>query len=286
MTTTTMPPASTAAVAPAPAASFRLLPAHVLDSIIGDFLPPDDRLRAATLLRLPAQQASSFRALHPDREFDAASARNDVALLDLLWSHCRARGLQPGYTRQAIAYASANGHLATLRWWRSTAAEVAQRFAADGVQSASARGQVGVLEWWRKESGAAGLDDHGPGAVDEACFFGSVEALQWWKDSGLEMQYSFLAIEYAAKNGHLNVLRWWKNSGLKPKLYQRALIGAMGNGHVEVLDFWLEERMGHVHVLLQDAAGRRGLEELQGVSVALDNRSIWDTNRRLVLNYS
>ncbi|KAI8801026.1 hypothetical protein BJ742DRAFT_874181, partial [Cladochytrium replicatum] len=52
--------------------------------------------------------------------------------------------------------------------------------------------------------------------MDEASEFGHVHVLQWWKDSGLKLQWSSSAMENASGTGYGEVLLW-KDSGLELK---------------------------------------------------------------------
>ncbi|KAI9345509.1 hypothetical protein DFJ73DRAFT_778005 [Zopfochytrium polystomum] len=201
------------------------------------FLSPHESFCLATLHRLPMLQAESFRLLH-NREFDVASVLNSVPLLDSLWRHCRARGLQPRYTDEAIVRPCEQGNVEILRWWLHVAREVLETYAVVALHRASARGQVRVLDWWKRESGLAVVCE--TTAMDSACLNAHIAVLQWWKDSGLNLQYSSLSIEFPCYFGDLDVLRWWRDSGLAPKLTAKALSGAIDAGRVDVLDFWLE----------------------------------------------
>ena len=44
---------------------------------------------------------------------------------------------------------------------------------------------------------------------------GQVEVLQWWKDSGLELQYDESVLIGASCGGQIAVLEWWQESGLE-----------------------------------------------------------------------
>ncbi|KAI9336230.1 hypothetical protein DFJ73DRAFT_24274 [Zopfochytrium polystomum] len=87
---------------------------------------------------------------------------------------------------------------------------------------------------------------------------GTLETLQWWKDSGLELRYSKYSIDWLV-GGHdcLRRLQWWKDSGLElrytaqcldvvqwwhdsglPMLYsERAMDRASSCGKLEVLEW-------------------------------------------------
>ena len=50
--------------------------------------------------------------------------------------------------------------------------------------------------------------------MDVASAKGYIHVLNWWKESGLELQYSYHSMNWASEHGHINVLQWWRNSGL------------------------------------------------------------------------
>lgn len=41
--------------------------------------------------------------------------------------------------------------------------------------------------------------------------------MDWWATSGLELKYTYKAMEYAVNYLRIDMLLWWKNSGLKVK---------------------------------------------------------------------
>lgn len=75
-------------------------------------------------------------------------------------------------------------------------------------------------------------------AVDVASENGYIDVLNWWKDSGLYLEYLESAMDRASRNGRINVLIWWKNSGLKLKYSTNAMNWASANGLIDVLNWW------------------------------------------------
>ncbi|KAI9324676.1 hypothetical protein DFJ73DRAFT_802312 [Zopfochytrium polystomum] len=69
-------------------------------------------------------------------------------------------------------------------------------------------------------------------------FVRSVETLQWWKDSGLELGYTTFALNDASRRGLVDVLQWWKDSGLPLKYDEYALEVASECGRIDVLQWW------------------------------------------------
>ena len=51
------------------------------------------------------------------------------------------------------------------------------------------------------------------------------DALDWWKQSGLECKYSTEAMDIASSRGHIDDLDWWKQSALECKFSEWAMDG-------------------------------------------------------------
>jgi len=104
------------------------------------------------------------------------------------------------------------------------------------IACASGGGHVDALEWWK----SSGLElKYSSDAMYWASENGHVDVLEWWKSSGLPLKYTMCAINHASRCGHVDVLEWWKNSGLDLKYDERSMDYASRNGHVSVLEWWL-----------------------------------------------
>ncbi|KAJ6576835.1 hypothetical protein B0H10DRAFT_2179780 [Mycena sp. CBHHK59/15] len=117
---------------------------------------------------------------------------------------------------------------------------------------ASRHGRVAVLAWWKH-----GFEQHPdlvppprPGsiaeAVDGASRNGQVVSLEWWVRSGLPLEYTEAALEYASAKNQIPVLEWWKQqytrTGLPLKL-GRVMDVASTAGHVAVLEWWATSQL-------------------------------------------
>lgn len=74
---------------------------------------------------------------------------------------------------------------------------------------ASMFGRTEILEYWRT-SPTFLTKEYSTEAMDSASHSGSIQALDWWFDSGLPLKYTESALEAASSQGHIEVLKWWK----------------------------------------------------------------------------
>ena len=74
--------------------------------------------------------------------------------------------------------------------------------------------------------------------INNACLYGHVQVLEWFKNSGYEFNYHIYPIYYASMKGHVQVLEWFKNSGLEFKYDENAINYASLVGHIQVLEWF------------------------------------------------
>jgi hypothetical protein len=74
---------------------------------------------------------------------------------------------------------------------------------------ASVFGKTEILEYWRT-SPTFLTKEYSTEAIDNASRTNSVQALNWWYDSGLPLKYTEAALEQASSQGHIQVLKWWQ----------------------------------------------------------------------------
>lgn len=146
---------------------------------------------------------------------DGASRMGFVPVLDW-WLNS---GLPLLYTERALEAASARGHIEVLEWWKR-AAEIRSKTdhpiklkVGKSVVGAAQSGRASALEWWDKSGIAYGHED---GVARLASAHGHVDALQKWYDlKDGKIVFDNQVLVGATKNGHANVLEWWKQSGLR-----------------------------------------------------------------------
>jgi hypothetical protein len=111
--------------------------------------------------------------------------------------------------------------------------------------TASYYGRTAVLSWWRRASEHEHNQDvlppltgnSIPECIDGASRNGQVASLDWWLTSGLPLEYTESALEYASARNHIPVLEWWRQTKLPLKI-GRVMDMASTTGHVGVLEWW------------------------------------------------
>ena len=74
--------------------------------------------------------------------------------------------------------------------------------------------------------------------IINSCFYGHVQVLEWFKNSGYEFKYDVNTINYAILNGYIQILEWFKNSGYEFKYDEEAIYNASKNGHIQILEWF------------------------------------------------
>jgi transposase-like protein len=74
---------------------------------------------------------------------------------------------------------------------------------------ASVFGKTEILDYW-KTSPSFLTKEYSAQAIDNASRTNSIQALEWWYNSGLPLKYTEGALEQASSQGHIQVLKWWK----------------------------------------------------------------------------
>ncbi len=176
---------------------------------------------------------------------DGASRAGFVEVLDWWLSS----GLRLSYTERALESASAKGHTDVLEWWKK--ASESQRGkdgetslplkAGKSILAAAQYGRADAIKWW-DESGIPYA--HEDGVARLASLHGHVDVLSLWRElKGNKMIFDNQVLVGATKNGHAGVLEWWKRSGLSVEYKTCDIEEAMedavgGGGEGEVREWW------------------------------------------------
>lgn len=120
--------------------------------------------------------------------------------------------LKPG---KSICYATQAGHAAAVRWW--LASGIAFQHEDVVPKLASTYGHVSVLRTWHDAKGSKMTFDNQ--VLVGATKMGHVAVLEWWKRSGLRVEYKTCDVEEALEDGVEGrkgdeVRRWWARNGL------------------------------------------------------------------------
>ncbi|KAI5284364.1 hypothetical protein KEM54_001393 [Ascosphaera aggregata] len=172
---------------------------------------------------------------------DAASRAGFVHVLEW-W---RKSGLPLHYTERALEAASAQGHISVLEWWKNTH-DTAPSYApielkpGKSVLLAAQSGCIESLAWW---DSSAITYSHGECVARIASTHGHVHVLQMWYElKGASMIFDNQVLVGPTKNGYVDVLEWWKRSGLRVEFktcdIEEALEDAVSGAEDKVRQWW------------------------------------------------
>tara|TARA_R110002003_G_scaffold62_2_gene5570 strand:- start:25707 stop:26195 length:489 start_codon:yes stop_codon:yes gene_type:complete len=116
---------------------------------------------------------------------------------------------------KSITYATQSGCLSAIQFWVDSGIPFSHEDTIAKI--ASTHGHTHILHYWRKLRGEKMLFDNqvlvGPTKM------GHADVLEWWKRSGLRVEYKTCDIEEALEDGvegekGEGVRRWWALNGL------------------------------------------------------------------------
>ncbi|GAB7354002.1 hypothetical protein MBLNU459_g4594t1 [Dothideomycetes sp. NU459] len=120
--------------------------------------------------------------------------------------------LKPG---KSICYATQSGNAEVVRWWVNSGIPFSHEDTV--AKLASTHGHVSVLSTWHEIKGSKVIFDNQ--VLVGATKMGHVNVLEWWKQSGLRVEYKTCDVEEALEDGiegrkGEEVRRWWAKNGL------------------------------------------------------------------------
>ena len=162
-----------------------------------------------------AKSSAIIKKDYGPEALDGASRSGFVPVLDW-WLNS---GLSLAYTERALEAASSKGHIEVLEWWKK-AAETRSKTKSPlklkvgkSILAAAQWGRTNALDWWDQSGIPYGHED---GVARLASAYGHVPALQlWYELKGSKIIFDNQVLVGATKNGHADVLEWWKRSGLR-----------------------------------------------------------------------
>ena len=172
---------------------------------------------------------------------DGASRAGFVHVLEW-W---RTSGLPLLYTERSLESASAEGHIPVLEWWKNTSANAPVSDpiplkTGKSILLAAQSGRTSSLAWWD----ASGIPyTHSDSVTRIASTHGHVPVLALWHHlKGPKLIFDNQVLVGATKNGHVDVLEWWRRSGLRVEFktcdIEEALEDAVSGSEERVRQWW------------------------------------------------
>ncbi|KAI9787453.1 MAG: hypothetical protein M1816_007501 [Peltula sp. TS41687] len=169
---------------------------------------------------------SGLRLSYTEAALEQASAKGKLDVLEW-WRNASVHGTPTSTSTststlpplrlkvgKSICLAAQHGEAETVRWWDRSGIAYAHEEAV--ARLASAYGQVRVLEVWKEVKGEKMIFDNqvlvGPTRN------GHRDVLEWWKNSGIRVEYRPCDIEEALEDASYRVRRpvenWWIENGV------------------------------------------------------------------------
>lgn len=184
----------------------------------------DGASRAGFVNVLEWWQHSGLPLKFTEGALEQASSQGHIAVLDWWKSQSTAVDdtsasvdsskvrLKPG---KSICYATQNGHADVVRWWLQSGISFPHEDTV--AKLASTHGHVDILQIWHDYKGSKMIFDNQ--VLVGATKMGNVAVLEWWKKSGLKVEYKTCDVEEALEDGYegergIEVRRWWARNGL------------------------------------------------------------------------
>jgi hypothetical protein len=128
-----------------------------------------------------------------------------------------------------------NGYVELLELWKHSGLKFSSKFNESlAFRYAFEYNNVNILQWLVNNNFSMGDFTITSENINQASYNGHINVLEWWKNSGLPLEYDQDIIFYLiTKNDQVKALEWWKNSGLTLK-NNRLLIFKS----TEVVEWW------------------------------------------------
>jgi hypothetical protein len=156
-----------------------------------------------------------------------------------------------------IECAILGGDAEVLRIWTESAGPEFE-YSPNVMDCAVLLGRFASLEW-AQNHGNVRYTDNLLDLVGIACGgMTAVEILSRFRDTGLEMKYTWISIDILSAENNVAGLEWWRKSGLAVKFSERAIKWAREKGAAESLAWWesaaaeMEQRRTHLQDFVEN----------------------------------
>ncbi|KAI9326202.1 hypothetical protein DFJ73DRAFT_801438 [Zopfochytrium polystomum] len=146
-------------------------------------------------------------------------------------------------------------------------------------------GHVHVLEWWKNTGGVNWSEVND--ALSYASAEGNIAVLEWWRQSEFPMRCTTTILEAASSRGHVAILQWWRESGVKLPAEAYCLDRARW---VEVLQWWKESglpvtytALAFSRAILWGQFDRLEWWTKSGLELKYSESYIWEASRPVLL---
>jgi Flavoprotein len=168
-----------------------------------------------TILTWWRDYSDSSTKEHSADAMDGASRAGHINILDWWLSS----ELPLRYTERALESASAEGRVDVLEWWKNASLSTSSSpdpiplKVGKSVLLAAQSGKTESLAWWD----ASGIPyTHAESVARIASTYGHIHVLQlWYRLKGAKMIFDNQVLVGATRSGHDDVLEWWRTSGLR-----------------------------------------------------------------------
>ncbi|AVL94994.1 hypothetical protein ma608 [Moumouvirus australiensis] len=133
-------------------------------------------------------------------------------------------GLEFEYSDESFSFYSGIKEkkiLKVLNWWINSGLEI--KYDNKFIKLLSKNKYIQILDLLLLYKFKIVCDEE---IIDHASAYGGVEILNWWLNSGIELNYTEKSIDSIIGHRNEKTLKWWINSGLKLKYTKAFVIGS------------------------------------------------------------
>jgi hypothetical protein len=181
---------------------------------------------------LSTQKNLEMKRLHTDDSMDYASKNGWINILNW-WVQS---GLELKYSEWAFTWACYSKQFEVLNWWLNSGLEI--KLKPNIVDILIYTENVEVLNWWIQHRDKLPFD-YDPKTIEGLCKTGRKTMLDWFKNSGLKLNYPEYILDTISMAGQNELLTWFVELGIPVRYSENAITYASIGGNIETLDWWL-----------------------------------------------